>query len=116
LYGSYARESHLRPESDFDLMVIGDVTFGNVVDHTALAQERLGRDVNPTVYSREEFAKRTRDGSQFLRDVLEHPKLFLIGGPRELERLAQVGMAHQPQTDPRRNRGIASRRRPGPAR
>jgi predicted nucleotidyltransferase len=116
LYGSYARESHLRPASDIDLMVVGDVSFGNVVEHTALAQAQLGRDVNPTVYSRDEFAKRSRDGSPFLRDVLEHPKLFLIGGPRELERLAQMGMADQPQTDARRDPGTASRRRTRPSR
>ena len=116
LYGSYARDAQLRPGSDVDLMVVGEVSFGDVVEHTAAVQESLGRDINPTVYSRAEFAKRSREGNHFVQDVLNHPKVFLMGGSGELERLAELGMAHQPQAHPRRGPSVESRGRTRPQR
>jgi uncharacterized protein len=112
VYGSYAKEMRLRPGSDIDLMVIGDASFGDVVEHTASAQKTLGREINPTVYAPAEFAQRVREGHHFLVDVLKHPKLFLIGGPRELERLAEVRMVDSPSSDPQRNSRPLRRGRP----
>ena len=88
VYGSYASQAGMRAGSDVDLMVIGNVSFGDVAEHTAPVQERLGREINPTVYAAAEFGDRARRGHHFVRDVLQHSKLFVIGGPRELERLA----------------------------
>jgi DNA-binding transcriptional ArsR family regulator len=112
IYGSFARSTGLRRASDIDVMVVGDVTFGETVEHTASAQERLAREVNPTVYSRAEFVKRVREGHHFVRDVLQRPKVFLVGGPREFERLAQGRVAHTPQADARRNPSAPRRSRP----
>jgi predicted nucleotidyltransferase len=88
VYGSFAKEEET-PESDVDLMVIGDVTFGEVVDVLAPAEGRLGREVNPIVHSLQEFEQRRREGQHFLATVLREEKLFVIGGRDELERLAQ---------------------------
>jgi predicted nucleotidyltransferase len=111
VYGSYAQETGMRPGSDIDLMVIGDVSFGDVVEHTASVQEALGREINPTVYVPAEFAQRARRGQHFISDVLRHPKLFLIGGPHELERLAQVRVADDTPADARRSARAAGRSR-----
>jgi len=111
VYGSYAKETGLRPESDIDLMVIGDASFGEVVELTAAAQNKLGRDINPTVYTEAEFAQRVEDGHHFLVDVLNHPKLFLIGGPRELEQLAEVRMVDEAPSDLRGDPRAVGRRR-----
>jgi predicted nucleotidyltransferase len=88
VYGSFAKGEET-PESDVDLMVIGDVTFGEVVDVLAPAKRRLGREVNPIVHSLQEFEQRRREGQHFLATVLREEKLFVIGGRDELERLAQ---------------------------
>jgi len=88
VYGSFAKGEET-PESDVDLMVIGDVTFGEVVDVLASAERRLGREVNPIVHSLQEFEQGRREGQHFLNTILREEKLFVIGGRDELERLAQ---------------------------
>lgn len=87
LYGSSAA-GKLKAESDIDLLVIGDISFKEVVKALADAQETLGREVNPNVFTRSEFRKKSRSGQHFVRSLLDGPKVFLIGGDNELERLA----------------------------
>jgi len=45
---------------------------------------QLGREVNPTLYSRAELARRIKQGNAFVTRVLEQPKLWLIGNERDL--------------------------------
>lgn len=88
VYGSFARGEETSG-SDVDLLVIGDATFGEIVDVLAPAERRLGREVNPIVHSLREFEQRYRKGQHFLKTVLREGKLFVMGGPDELDRLAQ---------------------------
>lgn len=88
VHGSMAR-NEAQAGSDVDLIVIGLVKFGDIVSKLASAQETLGREVNPTVYSPSEFRLKVDAGHHFLTSVLAEPKIFLIGDPHELERLAQ---------------------------
>lgn len=86
LYGSFARgEEH--SGSDVDVLVIGSVGFGDVIASLRAAREQLGREVNATVFSPEEFARGARQEDPFIIDVVEKPKIMLIGdedGLREL--------------------------------
>jgi len=92
VYGSVARgEEHAG--SDIDLLVVGEAGFCEVIEALAPAQRRLAREINPTVFPREEIARKVRSGNHFLATVLEEPKLFLIGGQDELESLARQGRA-----------------------
>jgi predicted nucleotidyltransferase len=88
VFGSVAR-SHQRADSDVDLLIVGDVAFGEVVSAVADAQQRLSREVNPTVYSAAEFAAKVAAGHHFLTNVLGRGKVFLIGDERELTRLVE---------------------------
>jgi hypothetical protein len=45
---------------------------------------RLGRPVNPTLFTRKELARRLADGNAFVTRVLAQPKLWLIGGQDDL--------------------------------
>ncbi len=92
VYGSLAKGDET-PESDVDLMVIGDVEFGEVVDALALAEERLGREVNPTVYPLGEFREKVQARHHFVISVLRGEKLFAIGDADELGRLAGQRLA-----------------------
>lgn len=87
IYGSFAT-GEIRPESDIDLMVIGEVSFGEVVEAISVAEKQLGREVNPTVYSPKEYSEKIADGHHFLISVLEGEKLFIVGGEDELRKLA----------------------------
>ncbi|MBI5548844.1 MAG: ArsR family transcriptional regulator [Deltaproteobacteria bacterium] len=92
IYGSVARASERRG-SDVDVMVVGEVSFADCVDALGPAQERLGREVNPTVYPPAEFLEKMRARNHFLARVLAAPKIFLIGSERDLARLAQERLA-----------------------
>ncbi len=87
VYGSVARGEENRG-SDIDLLVVGDITFTEVVKALRSAQETLGREINPTVYPVEEFRSRVSEGHYFIQNVLNGPKIFVIGDENELKRLA----------------------------
>ena len=88
VYGSQARQE-AGPDSDVDLMVIGEAGFAEVVSALAQAQDILGREINPTVYSPGEFGRKASSGHHFVRSVLKDRKLFLIGDVDELGKLAR---------------------------
>jgi predicted nucleotidyltransferase len=92
LFGSIARAQQGRP-SDVDLMVVGNVGFSEVVAALASAQEQLAREVNPVVYSPEEFHSKALVGQHFLRRVLKTQRIFLLGDENELARLAPQRLA-----------------------
>ena len=99
VYGSLAKGRE-GPESDVDLMVVGDAEFGDVVRTLGQAQEQLGRDVNPTVYPVAELQQKLQAGHHFLTTVLAEDKLFVIGDADELERLAGQRLAEGTQDEP----------------
>ena len=104
VYGSVARGA-AGVGSDVDVMVVGSVGFDEVVAALNPAQQTLGREINPTVYAPEEFRHKLAEGSHFLTSVLHDPKIFMIGGEHELERLAETrptdGAPDQPTRDRR---------------
>jgi len=88
LYGSVARAEHTRT-SDVDLLVVGDVSFPEIVAALGPAQQELQREINPTVYRADEFRSKVAAGHHFLARVLGQPKVFLIGDKNRLESLAE---------------------------
>ena len=93
IYGSFARGKE-RADSDVDVMVIGDVSFGEVVSALVPAQEQLRLEVNPTVYPPAEFREKPASGKHFLTAVMGAEKIFLVGDERELGKLGG-----RPETD-----------------
>lgn len=84
VYGSVAKRVDTA-RSDVDLMVVSDtLTYGDVFRVLEPLGERLGRTVNPTVYSRGEWNKRVSSGNSFLTRVWARPKLWIIGSERDL--------------------------------
>ncbi len=86
VYGSVARSGETE-RSDVDLMIVGNVDFGLIVEKLADAQRTLNREINPTIYSAKEFRKKMREN--FLKTVLGDKKLFIIGDENVLRELAQ---------------------------
>lgn len=75
--------------SDVDVMVIGDISFAEVVSALSPAQEILSREINPSVYQPGEVKIGLSEKQHFLRSVFDFPKIFLIGNENELEELAR---------------------------
>ncbi len=90
VYGSVAR-SRESQQSDVDLMIVGRVHFADVVDRIADAQKMLNREINPTVYTVNEFRNKMR--GNFLKTVLGEKMLFLIGDGNVLRELGHQSMA-----------------------
>lgn len=79
VYGSVAKRSDTA-SSDIDLMVISDrLTYADVYAVLEQVSIKLGRSVNPTVYSRQQLVRRIKQGAAFATRVLEQPKIWLIG-------------------------------------
>jgi predicted nucleotidyltransferase len=88
VYGSVA-EGKQTPKSDVDIFLLGDATMAEVVPSIREAESRLGRDINPSVYSLKELRAKLKARSGFLRRVLAGPKLMIAGDIRVIERLAR---------------------------
>ena len=88
VFGSLARGDQ-DSNSDVDMMVVGELGFANVVQLLHPIQQTLQREINPVVYSLEEFRRRVGNGDSFIREVLTKPKLFVVGNENELGKLTQ---------------------------
>jgi uncharacterized protein len=92
IFGSTSR-GRQNAESDVDLLVVGNVSFLEIVAALAEAQTKISREINPVVYSREEFSAKLHGKHPFLQNVLQGEKIFLMGDERGLERMAEKRLA-----------------------
>lgn len=84
VYGSVAKGDDTAT-SDIDLMVVADnLTYADLFAALDNASTRLGRKIAPTIYTRRELRRRVKADNSFVMRVLEQPKLWLIGGERDL--------------------------------
>ena len=91
IYGSLARGTE-HAGSDIDLMVIGLLpSNAELLEALLPAQAQLGRAVNPTLYTADEFAQRVRDGKSFILRVLEQPKMMVKGTEHDIVQLGSTG-------------------------
>ncbi len=79
IYGSLAKGSETS-QSDIDLMIVGsDLSYADVMELLIPVESKLGRPVNPTVYSAQEFNSRLTDKNAFLTRVMEQEKIVILG-------------------------------------
>jgi predicted nucleotidyltransferase len=88
IFGSVARGAETQG-SDIDVLIIGPVDFGTVVDALHPAQQRLARDINPKVFSTREWKAKVRERNPFVSDVLSKKRIFLIGDEHGLAELSR---------------------------
>ena len=70
--------------SDVDLLIIGDAGYQEIVKALYSAQETLGREINPKIFSEQEWVKMMKSKDAFIKEVLAKPKLFVVGSSDEL--------------------------------
>ncbi len=87
VFGSIARHEE-KGKSDVDLMIIGDIGLRQLSGLLSGVSGQIGREINPHIFHRNEFLKRKRARDHFLTQVLESPKIFIIGNENELAELA----------------------------
>ncbi len=88
VFGSVAQGQE-RSGSDIDLLVLGPVDFIAVAGALVETHARLGREVNPVVMRREEYARKYHAGDRFVRRVAGELKIFVKGGEHDLGKLVE---------------------------
>lgn len=88
IYGSLARGEE-GAESDVDVMLLGNVSTMELSPKLRAVEATVGRQVNPTVFSLDEFTRKVAEKNHFLRTVLRNKKIMLVGTQDELEEIAR---------------------------
>lgn len=70
--------------SDIDLMIIGGVSFSEVVNTLYPAQETVGREINPKIYRKDEWKQMREANDAFVKDIMAKPRMDVIGDIDEL--------------------------------
>lgn len=84
VFGSVAKGTDTAT-SDIDLMVVTDaLSYADLFEGLATAEQVLGRKVSPTLYTPAALAEKARTENSFVVRVLSQPKIFLIGAEDEL--------------------------------
>lgn len=96
LFGSMARGTQT-PTSDVDVLVVGDVTFVDLVQCLHPAQQAIGREINPVLYTPGEFRTRLSEGGAFAQALRSASNILLIGDADDLAQLAGDTTASSPR-------------------
>jgi uncharacterized protein len=88
IYGSLARGEE-GAGSDVDLMLVGSLSTMDISPKLRTVEKAVGRQINPTVFSLDEFSKNFAQRNHFLRTVMRNKKIMLIGTVDELEAIAR---------------------------
>jgi len=83
VFGSLA-QSRERAHSDVDLMVVGTIGLRQLTKLLSGVSEKIGREINPHVFTASEFRRRKQAGDHFLKSVLAERRIFIIGDEHEL--------------------------------
>ncbi len=83
VFGSLARQE-VKAGSDVDLAVIGNIGLRKLTGLLIDASDKVGREINPHIFTEKEFLKRKMENDHFLSHVLKSPRIFIIGTENEL--------------------------------
>jgi len=83
IYGSFA-SGREKSTSDIDLMIIGHPDISVLNEKIAELEKKLRREINPTIYSLQEYRAKKRVASGFIEEVFKAPKIMLVGKEDEL--------------------------------
>lgn len=83
VFGSVAKGTE-NLGSDIDVLIIGEVDFTEAVEALYAAQASLGREINPKIYSKEQWKASLQKQDLFIQEVLNNPKLFIMGAEHDV--------------------------------
>ncbi len=71
--------------SDVDILIIGKLSFLDAVKALYSTQALIHREINPKVFKKTEWHKLVNNKDAFVQDILNKPKLFIIGTMNDLK-------------------------------
>jgi predicted nucleotidyltransferase len=113
IFGSFASGEH-RTTSDVDILIViknRSTDIEKIGAAFQATQESLGREINPVVFTIEDWRLKRIKNNPFIQRVLDGTKTFLIGGEDELDRLAEKRIVKTASDKPPGNRRLARDRR-----
>jgi DNA-binding transcriptional ArsR family regulator len=86
IFGSIA-QAREQAHSDIDLLIVGDIGLRQITKLLGGVADKVGREINPKIFTPREFRRRKRANDPFLNRVLATPRIFVIGDEHELGNL-----------------------------
>jgi predicted nucleotidyltransferase len=83
IFGSIA-QAREQAHSDIDLLIVGEIGLRQVTKLLSGVADKVGREINPKVFTPQEFRRRKRTDDHFLNRVLAEPRILVIGDEHEL--------------------------------
>jgi len=84
VFGSIAKHADT-VASDIDLMIVSDnLHYPDIMALLVDTEAKLGRHINPTLYTAQEMKNRLAENNAFLTRVLQQPKIWVIGNETDL--------------------------------
>jgi len=85
IYGSVAKGTDTA-NSDIDIIMCSDnLSYPEIYPLLEKIEQKIGREVNPTIYKKNELLQKLRKDNAFIKRILKQPKIFLIGSMDDLE-------------------------------
>lgn len=72
IFGSVA-SGKATAASDIDVLIVGKLSFAEVIQAVYPLQATLGREINPKLYSPEEWRAALAENSAFIQDIMQKP-------------------------------------------
>jgi len=83
IYGSFAAK-RAQGASDIDVMIIGTPDVSTLHATLATLEKKLQREINPTIYSMDEYRAKKHAKRGFITELLQRPKIMVKGRADEL--------------------------------
>ncbi len=85
IFGSFAG-GYETPESDIDILIVGDAPKDKVYESVMDLEKEVGREINSIHWSEAEFGKRRRSGLPLLGSIRENRVIMAVGNKDEFIR------------------------------
>jgi predicted nucleotidyltransferase len=79
IHGSHARKTKVRPTSDVDLLVLGNIDPHVLRKRLRRVETSAGREVDVLAYTQKEFTALAKSGNSLVRGIIRGPVTPLVG-------------------------------------
>lgn len=97
VFGSIAKGTE-KPNSDIDLMIIGDESDTNISDAIFNIQKKSKREINFILWSKRDFQEKLRSKNIFLSNILNQKIYWVMGDEDEFGRIVKDGFSKKIRT------------------
>lgn len=88
IFGSVAQGMENK-ESDIDILIVSDLNLEQLSKMIGPLSRKINRELNAVFLTQKDFLKKNFSNDYFIREIVEKPKIWLIGNDQELARLLE---------------------------